>query len=355
MSSPVAAIDARARALAGYRTLLRRRLVVVAALALTAALGLVLDATLGPSDLTLAQVWGAITAPAELGSQVVVIVREVRLPQALMAVLVGAALAVAGVELQTVLAEPLASPTTLGISAGAAFGAALAIVLGVGMLPGAGASWAVTCNAFVFAFGSVLLLQAVARLRGAGPETLVLFGIALVFGFDALVALLQFVASAEALQQLVFWTLGSLGRATWGKLEVLAMLLAATLPFSLAAAWRLTALRLGEDRARSLGVDARRVRFWALLRISLLAGAAVAFVGIVGFVGLVAPHIARLLVGEDHRFLLPTSALAGGALLSLASVASKAVLPGVVIPLGIVTSLIGLPLFVGLVLRRRRV
>ena len=137
----------------------------------------------------------------------------------------------------------------------------------------------------------------------------VLFGSALVFSFNALVSLLQFVATAEALQGLVFWTMGILSRATWPKVAGLAAALALVLPFSLLNAWRLTALRLGEDRAASFGVDVRRLRLGALLRISLLAALSVAFVGSIGFIGLVAPHIARRMVGDDHRFYLPAAAL----------------------------------------------
>src|SRR5690606_9576819 len=142
------------------------------------------------------------------------IVRGVRLPQALMALLVGAALSLAGAEMQTSLDNPLASPFTLGISSAAILGAALTIVLGIS-IPGVAPEWAVPVSAFVFAFGSVLLLRALARARGSDVETLVLLGIALFFTFNALVAILQFVASEQALQQLVFWTMGSLARATW--------------------------------------------------------------------------------------------------------------------------------------------
>jgi iron complex transport system permease protein len=254
--------------------------------------------------------------------------------------------------MQTILNNPLASPFTLGVSAAAAFGAALAIVFGLG-LPFLPPELTVAGNAFLFSFASVLLLQAMARRAGAGPDALVLFGIALVFTFNALLAMVQFIASADALQQVVFWSMGSLARSNWGSIAVLAGVIAATLPFSLSCAWRMTALRLGEDRAASYGIDVGRLRFLSLMRVSLLAATAVAFVGTIGFVGLVGPHIARMLIGEDHRFFLPASALTGAAVMSLASVASKLILPGVLLPVGIVTSLIGLPLFFVLILRRR--
>jgi len=191
-----------------------------------------------------------------------------------------------------------------------------------------------------------------ARRRSAGVETVVLLGIALVFAFNALVALVQFVSSQEALQQLVFWSMGSLSRATWNHVGVLAVVLAAVTPFSLLAAGRLTSLRLGEDRARSFGVDVSRLRFLALLRVSMLAATSVAFAGTIGFVGLVGPHMARLLLGEDHRFLLPASVLCGALVMSLASVASKTLVPGALMPVGIVTAIVGVPVFLLLIFRK---
>lgn len=337
---------------AAYARLVRRRVLLVAGLGVLMALALVVDIATGPSNLPLAEVVSGLVNPAGLDAPSRVILWQVRLPMALMAVLVGAALALAGAEMQTILNNPLASPFTLGVSSAASFGAALALVLGVS-LPVIPADWNLPAFAFLFALGSVLMLQAMANLRGTGVETLVLFGIALVFTFNALVALVQYVASQEALQQLVFWSMGSLSRASWGKLGVLALVIAAVVPFSLAAAWRMTALRLGEDRARSFGISVRRLRFFSLLRVSLLAATSVAFVGTIGFIGLVAPHIARMLVGEDHRFFLPASMLAGAVIMSLASVGSKLIVPGALLPVGIITALIGVPFFMVLIFARR--
>lgn len=311
------------------------------------------DVVTGPSNLDVADAVRAIFSPNAIGPPISIIVWDVRMPIAAMALLVGAALALAGAEMQTTLNNPLASPFTLGMSSAAIFGAALAIVLNAGF-PGLSPAWLVPVNAFVFAFGSVLLLQSVARSRESGSESLVLLGIALFFTFNALVAILQFVASEQALQQLVFWTMGSLGRSTWSTARILAVVVAIVMPFSFAASWQMTALRLGEDRARSFGVDVGRLRWFSLLRISLLTATAVAFVGTIAFVGLVGPHVARLLVGEDHRFFLPASAITGALLLSLASIASKMIIPGVLLPIGLVTALIGVPFFVSLILRNRR-
>ena len=315
-------------------------------------LTLLFDITTGPSGLSLADTLGALTGAADTSRAVSVIVWDVRLPIALMALVVGAALALAGAEMQTMLNNPLASPFTLGVSAAASLGAALAIVLGVG-IPYVPQGLLITVNAFLFSLASILLLQFMSRGRNGRVESIVLFGIALGFTFNALTGLLQFVASADTLQQLVFWTLGSLSRSDWQSVGILLAIVLLVLPFSLASCWQMTALRLGEDRARSYGIDVVRLRFFSLLRVSLLASTAVAFVGTIGFVGLVGPHIARLLVGEDHRFFLPASALTGALVMSLASIASKMIVPGVLLPVGIVTAFVGLPVFFSLIYKQQ--
>jgi len=237
-----------------------------------------------------------------------VIVWEVRMPYALMALLVGGCLSLAGCEMQTVMNNAMASPFTLGVSAAASFGAALAIVLGLS-LPGISGEWMVVVNAFCFAFGATLLLQLLSSMRGSGPEGLVLFGIALVFMFNAFTGIMQYIATVEALQQFVFWTLGSLSKANWDNIPFLAALFAVITPFSLASAWQLTALRLGEESARSFGVNARRLRLLSLLRISLLPAGAVAFPGLIRFTGLVGRQMAERLIGDDHRLSWPLSML----------------------------------------------
>lgn len=337
--------------LAHYKQQMIRRSLVVAGLAVACILAFLLDVTTGPSALTATQVITGIFSPDTLTSPQAAIVWQVRLPYAITAVLVGASLSLAGAEMQTILNNPLASPFTLGVSSAAAFGAALAIVLGIG-LPFIDNSWMVPIDAFICAFGSVLLLQLLARSRNSGVETIVLLGIALVFVFNAMVAFIQFLSSQAALQQLVFWIMGSLSRASWNSVYALLAVVVCTTPFSLRAAHKLTTLRLGEDRARSFGVNVEKLRFRSLLRVSILAATAVAFVGTIGFIGLVGPHISRMLLGEDHRFLLPASILTGALIMSLASAASKMLVPGVLLPVGIVTSVIGVPIFLYLIFKR---
>ncbi|HEY1998334.1 iron ABC transporter permease [Paraburkholderia sp.] len=333
-----------------YRRLTQRRVMWLFAVLALIVCSLLFDLRTGPSGLPFMALLHTVFDHAAADPATSVIVWQIRLPYAVMALLVGASLGLSGAEMQTILNNPLASPYTLGVSAAAAFGASLAIVLDIA-IPGVSQTWIVSANAFVFALFSALLLDGVARWRGMNTSGVVLLGIALVFAFHALVELMQFVASADALQGLVFWTLGSLARADWPKIAVLALALALALPLSMRNAWTLTALRLGEDRAASFGIDVRRLRLGTLLRVSILSALAVSFVGTIGFVGLIAPHIARTLFGEDHRFYLPGSMLIGALTLSLASIASKMIIPGVLIPVGIVTALVGIPLFLGIVVR----
>jgi len=344
--------DGANRAGAVYARLLHWRWVLMAALAIAIVASTLIDFTLGPSALTWPELLRTLLHPAAAEPTTRVIVWDFRLPYATMAVAIGLGLGLAGAEMQTILNNPLASPFTLGISSAAAVGASLAIVLGLA-LPGIPAGWMVAGNAFVFAILSALLLEAVARWGAMDSSGMVLFGIALVFSFNALVSLMQFIASAEDLQNLVFWTMGSLSRANWTTVGIMLAGFALMLPLALRDAWKLTALRLGEDRAASFGINIQRLRLTALLRISLLAALAVAFAGTISFIGLIAPHIARRLFGEDHRYYLPGSAVVGALILSLASIASKNLASGSIIPVGIVTSLVGVPFFLFVLLRRK--
>lgn len=340
-------------AVASYRDLTRRRQLTLAALAVALGACVVLDVALGPSGLGPGEVARGILMPWNAADLTRTIVWEIRLPMALTAVVVGAALAVAGAEMQTILNNPLGEPFTLGISAAASFGAAMSIVAGVSV-GSLGGLFVTAGNAWVCAMAACLLIQVLSTLRGATAETMVLLGIALVFGFNAGLALLEYHASEQALQQVVFWTLGSLGKGDWTKLALMTSVLVAVTPLLARAAWRLSAMRMGDERAASLGVEVRRLRLAVLLGVSLVAATAVAFVGTIGFVGLVGPHVARMLVGEDQRWFLPGSLLCGAVLLSATSIVSRAIIPGVIIPVGIITALLGAPVFVALVFSSRR-
>ncbi|MCK0753948.1 FecCD family ABC transporter permease [Chromohalobacter japonicus] len=336
-----------------YRIRRRRQRRLIVGVALLTLAMVIVDIATGPGHYSLRDVLMTLVAPGDASDALRVIVWNIRLPVALMAIVVGVSLALAGAEMQTILNNPLADPFTLGISSAASVGAALAITLGVGIVPFAD-TLLVTGNAFLLALAASLVIWGVSRLRGVSVQTLVLMGIAIMFFFNAMLGLMQYVASAEALQQLVFWSLGSLSKSSWGKVGLATLALCVTLPVFLHAGWRLTALRLGDLHAQAMGIDVARLRLRILLCCSLLAATAVAFVGTIGFVGLVGPHIARLLVGEDQRVFLPMSALSGALIMSITSILSKTLVPGILLPIGLLTALIGLPFFVSLILRSRK-
>ncbi|MGJ0624106.1 FecCD family ABC transporter permease [Xenorhabdus bovienii] len=340
--------DVKAR----YRHILHRRIALILLITFVIAASLVLDFTMGPSGLSLQALWQTLVSPESVDAGTRVIVWDIRLPYALMAVVIGLSLGLAGAEMQTILNNPLASPFTLGVSNAASFGAALAIVLGIG-IPGIPDQWLISANAFIFALLAALMLDGITRWTRVATSGVVLFGIAMVFTFEALVSMMQFIATEDTLQGLVFWTMGSLARATWEKLGIMLLVFLMIMPISMMNSWKLTALRLGEDRAASFGINISRLRLGTLLRISILTALAVAFVGPIAFIGLIAPHIARMMFGEDHRFYLPASALIGALVLSMASIASKNLIPGIIIPVGIVTSLIGVPFFLSIILRHK--
>ncbi|HRE45926.1 MAG TPA: iron ABC transporter permease [Terricaulis sp.] len=346
------AVGEKADALtSAYRRIVLRRLMVLAVATLALLLSFLLDVATGPAQLPLGQVAASVFRLTE-DSTIDAIVWNIRLPVAVIALLVGACLGLSGVIMQTILNNPLASSYTLGVSAGAGFGAGLVILLGAAIpVP---ESYAIPLNAFIFAGIACAGVYFIGRARGATPEMLVLAGIAMLFLFQALLALLQFIASPEALQSIVFWLFGSLQKATWPKTAIIAIVLAGSIPLMMRDLWKLTALKLGDERAAGLGVRVGTLRLRAFVLVSILTGVAVAFVGTIGFIGLVAPHVARIFVGEDQRALLPGSALFGALTLSLASVTSKMIMPGAIFPIGIVTALIGVPFFVWLILANRR-
>lgn len=334
-----------------YRVQVFRRLLALSGAVGVLVLLIVVDVLIGPALLGFGDVVSALSFPSRADPTVAVIVWDLRLPMTLMAVLVGAGLAIAGVAMQTILGNPLASPYTLGFSAAAGFGAAVAILTGV-TLPVL--TW-LTVPVAAFAASSVaaVLVYGFARLRGMSAEVMVLAGIATLFLFQSLQSMVQYLASPEILQAIVFWLFGSLLKASWANLPIVATLVVVPIVALIPDLWKLTALRLGDDRAAALGVDVQRLRIKVFVAVALLTAGAVAFVGTIGFVGLVAPHIARGMLGEDQRFLMPLAAIVGAIVMAGASILSKTVAPGSVIPIGIVTAIIGVPFLFGLILRGR--
>ncbi|WP_020502375.1 FecCD family ABC transporter permease, partial [Sciscionella marina] len=256
-------------ALRAHRVLLRRKRVLVIALAILAVAFAVGDVAVGGEGLSLGDTLQGLFTPWQAPTVNTEIIWHIRMPMTVTGILVGAALALAGAEMQTILNNPLAEPYTLGISAAASFGAALSLVTGFSAIP-LGALLGTAGTAWVFAMLTCAVILVFSVLRGPHTETMVLLGIAMVFLFTALLSLMQYVASDAQLQQVVFWTLGSLGRASWPQVALLAGVLVIATPLLLRAAWKLTAIRLGDDRARALGVRVERIRIIVLAGISLV-------------------------------------------------------------------------------------
>ncbi|MFV0336304.1 MAG: FecCD family ABC transporter permease [Tropicimonas sp.] len=291
--------------------------------------------------------------PADLKASEVTVVTHLRLPRIATAVLGGAALGVSGTVMQGVTRNPLVSPYTLGVSAAAAFGASLAIIVGFGEM--AGGQWVIVTAAFACALLSAALVFGAGLRVGTAPETVILTGIALMYLFVAGTATIQFLATEEQLASVVHWTFGSLTRAGWLAVIVMAVISLVSWPFLFRHAWSLNAMASGgDDFARSLGVPVERVRFSVCFVAVLLTSTVISFTGVIGFVGLVAPHMARIIIGTDHRLLLPFSGIVGAWLLLAADLAGRVLVAPTVLPVGITVAYLGVPIFLHLVLRSRQ-
>jgi iron complex transport system permease protein len=298
----------------------------------------------------------------ETTRQTEVIVWNIRLPQALASMIAGAGLAVAGAAMQSILRNPLGSPFTLGISHAAAFGAALSVMLlggGIMTSNAVGAiqitnPWLTTFSAFVFSIIAAAAIVGVARLRGATPEVMVLTGVALGAFFTAGTMFLQFFADDVQLAAMVFWTFGDTARASWRELGFMAAATLAVSIFFFANSWNYNAIDAGDETAKGLGVRVEWVRTSGMMLASVLTAVIISFLGIIGFVGLVVPHMVRRIIGADHRFLLPASCIGGALLLLVADTGARLMLAPHVLPVSILTAFMGAPIFLWLIIRGGR-
>jgi len=277
-----------------------------------------------------------------------VIITSIRLPRVLLAVLVGSALAVSGAVMQGLFRNPMADPYVIGLSSGAALGASLSIVFGLGGI-------STPLAAFAGGAGAVFLVYGIARENGRVPvETLLLSGIAVAVFLSAVTSLIMYLAG-EGLHKVVFWLMGGIWAANWSQVKLTALPVVLGVSGVLFLARDLNIILLGEEHATHLGVEIEKVKQVLLLLSALLAGVAVAMSGIIGFVGLVIPHMARIVVGPDHRILIPTSALAGGIFLLWADTLARVVIAPAEMPVGILTALVGAPFFVYLLKTKKNV
>lgn len=287
------------------------------------------------------------------------VILKIRLPRILGAIISGLALSVSGSVIQSLLRNPLASPFTLGISGASAFGAAFAIVV-----LGSGSSYTgsndmatitnpylVTSSAFLWSLASVFVILMLSKYKAATPEIIILSGIIISSLFGAGISALQYFSDNVQLASIVFWTFGDLGRAEWNNLLILIILTFPALLFFLWKSWNYKSLQAGDEYAKSLGINPENTRLTGMIMASLITTSVVSFYGIIAFVGLVVPHIVRRIIGGDELFLIPASALFGGLFLLLSDTLARTIISPVVLPVGILTSFLGAPLFLFLLIK----
>ena len=325
-----------------------RYLWVVLAAVLVA--GVLLSSIIGQLQISPAQVWATITG-TETDPIISSTLTVVRFPRIVMGLAVGAALAVAGAVMQAIFGNPLAEPGVVGVSSGAAVGAAFAIVIGVSGLGG----WGVALFAFAGGLLATLLVYVTSRSNGRTEVvTLLLTGIAINAFAGAGLAFLLFLADAASREQIVFWQLGSLNGSRWEEVAIVGVVAVIGTVVAVLLGKRLDLLALGERNARHLGVNVEALRIGSIVLVALLTGVAVAFCGIIAFVGLVVPHIVRMAIGPSHRALIVASAVGGGVLLVFADLLARTLVAGADLPIGMLTSLIGGPFFFWLLARARK-
>lgn len=320
---------------------------------------LFISITIGSSSIPLQDVLSAFIGNGEEWK--VQIIWQIRIPRVLSAILAGLGLSIAGVAMQSILRNPLGSPYTLGVSQAAAFGAAFAvIVLGAGSTQSSSADavilnnpYLITISAFLWALVSTAGILFLSKLRNATPETLVLAGIALGSLFTAGMTSLQYFASDVELAAVIFWTFGDLGKSSWRDFGIMIAVIVPILIYFIWNSWDYNALDSGDETAKSLGVDVGKTRMHGMLLASLATAVIVSFFGIIGFVGLVVPHIVRKVIGGDERYLIPGSAIFGGAFLLASDTVARTVISPIVLPVGILTSFLGAPLFIYLLVKGR--
>ena len=347
----------RQEALDEYESFIGRKVFFISFFILLTVLLCGISISLGPLKFSIFEVYATIFdrffpnffAVPDLAP---IVVWNVRLTRVVMGVLAGIGLAVAGAAMQGILRNPLASPFTLGISAGAGLGAALAIIAGVGI--GGSGGLLLVGNAFIFSLIPSFVIVGLARFKRATPETMILAGIAMTYIFSAVSSLLHYFSDADALKDVVVWLMGDLGKATWGDFYTVAVVLAICIPLLIWKSWDLNVMGGGDEAAKSLGINVDQTRIFIMIVASLIAAVIVCFTGMIGFIGLVAPHITRICIGGDNRFVIPASGLFGAAFLVAADIIAREVMSPLIIPVGIVTSCIGGPLFLYLIARKKK-
>ena len=313
---------------------------------------------IGPSKVNLRTVWEVILDLFEHNDALTngerVIVLKVRLPRICGSILAGILLACSGLLMQGVFQNPLVSPYTMGVSNGASFGASVAIVFAANLQFLNLGDYLTPLFAFAFSALTMLMVQAIGKISKNSTATLLLAGVAVGQLFSGLVSLMKYVANEDQLPDLVFWQMGSVSTVVWPQIGLMAIAALIGIVFMTRYAWDLNVMATGRESAIGLGVNYKKIRTIAFLLSTLMTGVAVSFTGIIGFVGMVAPHVARIIVGNDYRYTIPTASVCGALLLMVADSISRVLVTTVSMPIGVVTSLIGVPFFLWLIVRKKQ-
>lgn len=341
-----------------YSQYIHRKIMLLAGVVGLLAVTLVVAVSMGVANVSLGEVASSLLG-GDVLRRVDIIIWNIRLPQALTAVVAGGGLAVSGAVMQSILRNPLGSPFTLGISHAAAFGAAFSVMVLDGGIMGSTTADAVTITnpyittfcAFLFSLLAAAVVISVSRLRGATPEVMILTGVAMGALFTAGTMFLQFFADDVQLAAMVFWTFGDTARATWSSLGIISFVVVVITGYFIANSWNLNAIDAGDETAKSLGIRVERVRIIGMILSSMVTALIISFLGIIGFIGLVVPHMVRRIIGSDHRFLLFASTVFGGVLLLVSDTMARLVLAPHLVPVSVLTAFMGAPVFLYLIVR----
>lgn len=344
------------RSVREYRASISKKVVFIIVCVATSAVVAGLSLGVGQVEIGFSDcyryVWNHITGDVDEADRLYdFIVVQDRAPRIVTSLVAGAGLAVSGCVMQSILKNPLADPYTTGVSSGAGFGATLAFTAGFTVL---GGSYTIIANAFVFALVPTAIIIAVSRLKGSSPTTMIMAGIAVMFLFNAISTVLKLMAEPDDLAALYAWQVGSVGMAEWNDIALMfAVVLVGTIVIQFFSR-KLNILSTGDDNAKAMGLNVENLRIILLLLVSFVVATVVSFTGLIGFVGLVSPHICRLFIGADNRFLIPASAMFGATLLVVSDLVGRTIIAPAVLQVGVVTAFIGGPMFLYLIIKQKK-
>ena len=339
--------------LSDYRKRLTKKIIFIVVCTLIMFVCIGVTITIGAYDIgffeTYEIIWNHITGQISDVTKDYVVV-TLRMPSVLTALIAGAGLSICGVAMQSTLKNPLADPYTTGVSSGAGFGASLALALNYTIVQG---EYNLVVNAFIFALIPTAAIIAVSKMKSASPTIMIMAGIAIMYLFNACTTMIKFWADDETLSSIYRWQVGTCSATNWDEIVVMAAVVFIGIVVIWGLSKKINLLATGDENARAMGVDAEQLRIICLIVVALVSASIVSFTGLIGFVGLVAPHIVRIFIGSDNRYLVPASAAFGAALLIFAYALSIWMIEPITLQVGVLTSFLGAPLFLWLIVRSK--